>query len=95
MLSEQRDIHGFLERKADRAFQGEFAAQTRLLEAQFELYRREWRVQNADIPLYETGMHLQSQKMELDQADQLTDQTRRGLTPLTSSLISSLLSAYF
>ena len=39
-LSEQRDIHDFLERKADHAFQGECAVQTILSEAQSELDRR-------------------------------------------------------
>ena len=40
-LSEQRDIHNFLERKADQACQREFAAQTKLSEAQSDLDRRE------------------------------------------------------
>ena len=44
---------------------------------QSELDRREWKKQNADIALSETGMQLQSQRMELHQANHLTDQTRR------------------
>ena len=40
-LSEQRDIHDILEKKAGHACQGESAAQTRLSEAQSELDRRE------------------------------------------------------
>ena len=32
---------------------------------------------NAEIALYETGIQLQSQRMELYHANQLTDQTRR------------------
>ena len=39
ILSEPRDIYDFLERKADHAFQGECAAQTRLSEAQSGLDR--------------------------------------------------------
>ena len=73
ILSERRDIHDFLEKKADHAFQGECAAQTRFSEAQSELDRREWRMRNADIVLYENGMQLQSQRMELYQANQLID----------------------
>ena len=34
-------------------------------------------MRNSDVPLYETGMQFQSQRMELYQANQLTDQTRR------------------
>ena len=63
--------------KVDHAFQGECAPQKRLSDAQSELVRRERRIENADIALYETGMQLQSQRMELYQANQLTDQTRR------------------
>ena len=77
ILSEQKNIHDLLERKVDHGFQGECAAQTRLYEAQSELDRGEWRKQNADIALYETDMQLQSQRMELYHANQLTDQTRR------------------
>ena len=69
-LSEQRDLRNFLERKPDQAFQGECVAQTKLSEAQSELDRREWKMQNADRALYETGSQLQSQRMELYQANQ-------------------------
>ena len=34
-------------------------------------------MRHADIALYETRMQLQSQNMEIYQANQLTDQTRR------------------
>ena len=86
ILSEQRDLHNFLERKADQAFQGECAAQTKLSEAQSELDRREWKMQNADRALYDTGIQLQSQRMELDQANQLTDQTQREKSWLCDEL---------
>ena len=59
-------------------FKEEFAAQTKLSQAHSELDRREGRMRNADIALCETGMQRQSQMMELYQANQLTDQTRRG-----------------
>ena len=61
----------------ERILQGECAAQTKLSEAQSTLDRREWTMPNAGKALYETGMQLQSQRMELHQANQLTDQTRR------------------
>ena len=77
ILSQQRDIHDFLEMKADHAFQGEFAAQTRLTEAQAELDGREWERRHADLALYETGRQLESQRMELYEANQLSDQAQR------------------
>ena len=51
--------------------EGEYGAQTRLSDAQSD------RMQNADITLYDTDMQLQSQRMEVYQANQLTDQIRR------------------
>ena len=48
-----------------------------LSQAHSELDRREGRMRNADIALCETGMQRQSQRMELYQANQLTDQARR------------------
>ena len=66
-----------LKRKQIQLFQGEFAAQTRLSDAQADLDRREWDRRNADFVLYESGMQLQSQRMELYQANQLSDQTQR------------------
>ena len=86
ILSEQRDVHDVLERKADHAFHIEYAAQTRFSEAQSELDRREWRLQNAGIAHDETGMQLQSQRMELFQGNHLTDQTRREKSQLCDEL---------
>ena len=71
ILSGQRDLHNFFEKKADQAFQGDCAAQTKLSEAQSELDRREWRMQNVDRALFETSMPLY-------QANQLTDQSQKG-----------------
>ena len=85
-LPEQRDIHDFLEKKTDHAFQGKFAAQTILFEAQSVLDRSEWLMRNDDIALYETGMRPQSQRMELHQANQLTDQIRREKSWLCDEL---------
>ena len=55
----------------------EFAAQTRLSEAQAGLDRREWERRDAGVALYETGGQLESQRMELYQANHLSDQAQR------------------
>ena len=65
ILSEQKSLHEFLEKKAGQAFQGEIAAQTRFSEAQTELDRRAWERRNGVIALYDIGLQLQSQTMEL------------------------------
>ena len=87
ILSESRDFHDFLEKNLIKTFQGDFAAQTRLSEAQIEKDKREWEMRNADIAHYdEAGMQLESQRMELYQAHQLTDQTRREKSWLCDEL---------
>ena len=86
ILSARRDLQNFLGRNADQAFQGECAAQTKLSEAQSELDRREWKMQNADRALYDTGFQLQSQRMDLDQANQLTNQTQKEKSWLCDEL---------
>ena len=85
-LSEQKRLHEILEEKADRAFQGELAAQTRLCEAQSELDRREWQRRNAAFALYDTVRQLESQRMELYQANQLFVQAQREKSWLCEKL---------
>ena len=95
VLPEHRDLHYFLEMRADRARRERVAQTTlseagdhtrRLLEepkdyllseAQLELDKQELRVQCADRALHESGMQLQSQRMELYQANQLSDHSQR------------------
>ena len=48
-----------------------------LSEAQLELDKQELRVQCADRALHESGMQLQSQRMELYHANQLSDHSQR------------------
>ena len=73
ILYGQNGLHEFLEKKAERALQGD--SQHRQAEA--ELDKREWERRNTDIVLCETCRHLESQRMEIYQANQLTDQARR------------------
>ena len=86
ILSEQKEIQNLLERKADQAFRGERAARTRLSEAQSELDRREWKMQSADRALHGSGFQLHSQRMELYQANQLTDQSQKEKSWLCTDL---------
>ena len=48
-----------------------------LSEAQLELDKQELRVQCADRALHESGMQLQSQRMELYQPNQVSDHSQR------------------
>ena len=68
--------HVYLEQKAELAVQGECAAQKRFSEAEAEMVIRNWEQRN-DIALYETNRELESQKLELSQANQWADQAQR------------------
>ena len=76
-LSERRNLHLSLERKAEFAVQGECAAQKRSSEAEAEMDIRNWEQRNADIAGYETNRELESQRLEVYQANQRADQAQR------------------
>ena len=65
----------------------QFAAQTRLSEAQVELDRRERERRNADNAPCKTGRQFESQRMELCQANQQFDQARREKSWLCEELV--------
>ena len=71
-LSERRNLHVYLEQKAELAVQGGCTAQRRLSEAEIQMVRR-----NSDIDLHETNRELESQRLELYQANQWADQAQR------------------
>ena len=76
ILSEQR--YSWLPWKDNwSCFHGDFAAQSRLSEAQSDLDRRDWKMRHADVALCETGIQLQPGGRNLYQAHQLSDQTQR------------------
>ena len=58
-----------------------------LSEAQAEIDRKERERRNTDIALYESSRQLESQKMELYQANQLTDQAQREKSWLSGELV--------
>ena len=78
-LSERKDMHVYLEQKAELAVRQECAAQKRLSEAEAEagMDMRNWEQRNADIALYEIKRELESQRLELYQANQWADQAQR------------------
>ena len=76
-LSERRNLHVYLEQKAEFPVQGECAAQRRLSEAEADMNIRNWEQRNSDIALYETNRELESQRFELYQANQWADQAQR------------------
>ena len=76
-LSERRNLHVHLEQKAELAVQGECAAQKRLSEAETEVDICIWKQRNSDLALYDTNRELETQRLELHQANQWADQAQR------------------
>ena len=52
--SERKNLHEYLEKKAERALQGECTAQKRLSEAEVEMDRNSRERRHSDIALYQT-----------------------------------------
>ena len=75
-LPERRNLHDYLEQKAELAVQGECAAQRRFSEAEADMDIRNWEQRNSDIAPYETNRELESQRLELYQANQQADQAQ-------------------
>ena len=76
-------------------------AQQRLYEAEADVVVKHWEKRNADTALYETHQELESQRLQLQQANQWADQAQRdqislhGDLELRSKLQSSFLVRQF
>ena len=73
-LSERRNLHVYLEQKAQSAVQGECAAQRRLSEAEAH---KKLEHRNSESALFETIRELESQRLELYQANLWADHAQR------------------
>ena len=58
----------------------------RLSDVQDEMDRRKWIMQKVHIALYETGIQLQCHRVELYQANQVSDQAQREKSWLCEEL---------
>ena len=76
--SERQSIHEYLEKKAEMAIHGEGAVQRRLFDAEAYLEVRRWEQRKLRIrPIMGLIGKLESQRMEVHQANQWADQTPR------------------
>ena len=85
-LSERRNLHVYLEQKGELAVQGERAAQRRLPEAEANMDMRNWEQRNSDIAFYETNQEHESQRSQVQQANQWADQAQREKISLSGEL---------
>ena len=83
---ERRNLHVYWKQKADSVVHGESASQRRLSEAEADVYPRNREQKNADVALCETNRELESQRLELYQANQSTDQAQREKINLCGEL---------
>ena len=72
-----RIFTNILNKKQDELFQGESTAQRSLPEAEVEMDRKSWERRNSDIAQYETNQQLESQRLELYQANQWAGQAQQ------------------
>ena len=73
-LSERRNLHVYIEQKAEMAVQGEGAAHRRLSQAEADMGIRNRKQRNSDMALCETNRELESQRLKLYQANPWADQ---------------------
>ena len=71
-LSERRNLHVYLEQKAEVAARSrrKCAAQRRSPEAEADMDIRNWEQRDADFAVYETNREFESQRLELHQSNQ-------------------------
>ena len=85
-LKDRQNLHKFLERKAELAVRGEESAQKIVPEAEAEMEIRIWEKRNSDNALCETHQELESQRLQLQQANQWADQAQREKINLRGEL---------
>ena len=86
-LSERRNLHVYLEQKAEWAVQGECQAQKKTIWGwSTNLTKRNWEQRCSDTALYETDRELASQRLELCEANQWADQAQREKINLCGGL---------
>ena len=72
--------------KAELAVRGENSAQQRLSEAETEMESRNWEKRNSESALYETHQKLESQRLQLQLANQWAAQAQREKISLCEEL---------
>ena len=77
ILSERKTLHEHFEKEGERALQGESTAQKRLSDVEVEMGRKSWERIKFVVALFETKQQLESQRLDLFQANQWADQAQK------------------
>ena len=76
-LRDRENHQKILERKVDSAIRGERLAQQKLYEPEAEVEARNWEKINSDTPFQEINPEIESQRFQLQQANQWAGQAQR------------------
>ena len=79
-IERQAKYHKILERKAELAVRGEQLAKQRLYVAEADVEVKHWEKRNSDTALYEIDQEFESQRLQLQQANQWADEAQRDKT---------------
>ena len=85
-LSDTQHLHVYLEQQAELPLRGEYAAQKRLSEAEADMEVRNREQKSSGMALCETNRELESQRLELYQANRWADQAQREKIKLCGEL---------
>ena len=85
-LRDRQTLHKILERKAELAVRGEKIALQRFFKAGADVQVTHWEKRDSDIAPYEINQELESQRLQLQQANQWVDQAQRDKTSLYGEL---------
>ena len=85
-LKNRQHLHKIPERKAEVAVRREKLAQRRLYEAEANVEVKHWEKRNSDIALYEIKQEFESQRSQVQQANQWADQAQRDKLSLYREL---------
>ena len=85
-LRDRQNLHEIYERKAELAVRGEKLAQQKSHEAEADVEVKHWEKRNSDIAFCEINQEFESQLLQLQQANQLADQSQREKISLFGEL---------
>ena len=85
-LRDRQHLHKILEREAELAVRGEKLAQQRFYDAEADVEVKHWEKKNSDMALHEVNQVFESQRLQLQQANQWADQAQRDKVSLHGDL---------
>ena len=83
---DRQNLHKILSRRAELAVRGEKLAQQRLYEAEADVEVKHWEKRNSDIAPHEINLEFESQRLQLQHANQWADQAQRDKMSLHGEL---------